>query len=198
MRSLLSELRIAVSVTIALALLVSGAYPILVWGIAQGLFQHQANGSFIYRDGKLIGSELLAQGFDGSQYFHPRPSSAGDNGYDAANSGGSNLGPTSKKLIETVNARVSAYRIENGLASDVRVPADAVTASASGLDPDISVDNALIQAGRVARARGLTVENIRAAIAEHSQGRWLGLLGEPRVNVLLLNLALDKPQRRDK
>lgn len=191
MKHLVSEIRIAVVATILLGLIVSGVYPVVVWGIAQGLFPHKANGSLIMLDGKVIGSELIAQNFTGPGYFHPRPSSAGDAGYDAASSGGSNLGPISKKLLDSVHERVEAYRTENQLPPAVPVPADAVTASASGLDPHISVTNALLQAGRVAGARGLTDEAVKAMVKSHTEDRDLGVLGEVRVNVLKLNLALD-------
>jgi K+-transporting ATPase ATPase C chain len=140
--------------------------------------------------GKVIGSSLLAQGFWGPQYFHPRPSAAGK-GYDGARSGATNWGPLSKKLIDTVRERAVAYRGENHLAPDTPVPADAVTASASGLDPHIGVKNALLQARRVAKARSLTVELVIEKIDAHTEGRTLGILGEPRVNVLMINLDLD-------
>ena len=132
----------------------------------------------------------MAQSFTGPGYFHPRPSAAGD-GYDAANSGGSNLGPTSQKLIAAIKERSAAYRVENNLAPGAFIPADAVTASASGLDPHISVPNALMQARRVAHARGLSEEAVRRSIAAHTEGRGLWILGEPRVNILMLNLDLD-------
>jgi K+-transporting ATPase ATPase C chain len=138
----------------------------------------------------VIGSSLLAQRFAGERYFHPRPSAAGQ-GYDAVSSGGSNLGPISQKLIDTVKQRVADYRKENGLGPDAPVPADAVTTSASGLDPHISVQNALLQARRVAYTRGMSDEGIRKRIEEHTEGRTLWIFGEPRVNVLKVNLALD-------
>jgi K+-transporting ATPase ATPase C chain len=163
---------------------------VIVWGIARGVFPHKANGSLIQVNGKVAGSSLLAQGFTGAAYFHPRPSAAGQ-GYDAANSSGTNLGPTSKKLIENVKQRVAGYRAENGLPPDVPVPADAVTSSASGLDPHISIENASLQAGRVATARGMDRMDILWKIAAHTEGRDLGILGQPRVNILLLNLDLD-------
>ena len=191
MKNLFSELRIALIATCSLAILLCGIYPLVVWGVAQMIFPHQANGSLIVQNGKIVGSELLAQNFTGPKYFHPRPSSAGDTGYDGGSSGGSNLGPTSKKLINSVKERVEAYRTENSLTSTVPVPADAVTASASGLDPQISVANALIQAGRVAKARCLGQEVVQAMVKAHTEGRDLGLFGEERVNVLKLNLALD-------
>jgi K+-transporting ATPase ATPase C chain len=191
MKNLISELRISVVATLTLAVIVSGVYPLVVWGIAQSLFPQKANGSLIVRDGKTIGSELIAQKFTDPKYFHPRPSAAGDVGYDAASSGGSNLGPTSKKLIDSVKERVDAYRTENRLSAAVSVPADAVTTSASGLDPHISVKNALIQVGRVARARDMSEETILAQVRANIEGRDLGILGEPRVNVLKLTLSLD-------
>jgi potassium-transporting ATPase KdpC subunit len=191
MKNLLSELRIALVATVSLALLLCGIYPLVVWGIAQGAFPYKANGSLIIRDGKIAGSELLAQNFTDPKYFHPRPSSAGDTGYDGGSSGGSNLGPLSKKLIDSVQERVKAYRDENNLPVAAPVPADAVTASASGLDPHISVQNALLQASRVARERGMSEQNIIEEIKSHMQARDLGIFGEPRVNVPTLNLALD-------
>ena len=190
MKGLVIELRIAFVSTLVLAVILCGFYPALVWVIGQGLFSQDANGSLVQGTDAVMGSGLLAQGFTGERYFHPRPSAAGQ-GYDAASSGGTNLGPTSQKLIETVKQRVADYRKENGLGPDAAVPADAVTASASGLDPHISPQNAAIQATRVARARGMSNEGIRRRIAEHTEGRTLGIFGEPRVNVLKLNLALD-------
>jgi len=190
MKGLVIELKIALVSTIALAVILCGFYPALVWVIGQGLFSRDANGSLLQGTGAVTGSGLLAQGFTGERYFHPRPSAAGQ-GYDAVSSGGTNLGPTSQKLIETVTQRVADYRKENGLGPDVAVPADAVTASASGLDPHISPQNAAIQATRVARARGMSDEGMQRRIEEHTEGRTLGIFGEPRVNVLKLNLALD-------
>jgi potassium-transporting ATPase KdpC subunit len=190
MQNILKELRIGLISTLVLAVIVCGIYPLMVWGIAQGLFPQKANGSLIMRGGKVIGSGLLSQGFTGAQYFHPRPSAAGQR-YDVASSGGSNLGPLSKKLIDTVSQRVSDYRTENTLPRGSLVPADAVTASASGLDPHISLENALVQSHRVAKARGMSEEALHKKIAARSEARDLGLFGEPRVNVLLLNLDLD-------
>jgi len=180
-------------------------FPAAIYGISQLLFPFQAGGSLIKGpNGQIIGSSLLAQGFTKPQYFHPRPSAAG-NGYDAANSGATNLGPTSDKLIngvkdpknpsnnfDGVKDLAKAYREENGYSPTTVIPVDAVTRSASGLDPDISIDNATLQAGRVAKARNMTVNQVIAVINAHTQGRFLGLYGEPRVNVLELNLALDK------
>jgi len=190
MKRLMANLRISILAVLGLAIVLCGLYPLAVWAIAQSAFPQKANGSLLFRNGRVVGSRLIAQRFDGAKYFHPRPSLAGQ-GYDAANSGGSNLGPTSRKLIETIARRVAAYRAENGLTSETAVPADAVTASASGLDPHISVANALLQARRVAQHRGMTEQNVRKMIADHTEGRGFGLLGEPRVNVVILNLALD-------
>ena len=207
------QLLIALRITFILLLLVSGIYPLVVWGISQVAFKHQANGSLIRNaQGQVIGSELLAQGFTKPGYFHPRPSAAG-NGFDPTASGGTNLGPTSDKLINGVHKKdlspgkpdpadfdgvadlAKAYRTENGLASTALVPVDAVTRSASGLDPQISPANAQIQIARVAKARGLSEEAVRSLIVENTSGRGLGVLGEPAVNVLKLNLALDATKK---
>jgi K+-transporting ATPase ATPase C chain len=190
MKDLVAELRASIAATLLLAVLCCGIYPAVVWAVGQGLFSDKANGSLVKVDGKVAGSSLLAQGFTAPKYFHPRPSAAGQ-GYDAVSSGGTNLGPTSKKLIEDVKQRVADYRTENGLAPDARVPADAVTSSASGLDPHISVRNALLQAARVAKARGIGEKDVMAKVEANTEGRTFGLLGEPRVNVLTLNLSLD-------
>ncbi|MGE5256186.1 MAG: K(+)-transporting ATPase subunit C [Hyphomicrobiales bacterium] len=192
MNHFISELRVAVVATLALAIVVCGAYPLAVWAIAQGLFPYEAGGSLIQRDGRIAGSELIAQNFSSPKYFYPRPSAAGEAGYDATNSSGSNLGPLSRKLIDAVKERVEAYRAENSLSPDARVPADAVTASGSGLDPHISLQNALLQASRVAQARGMNDAEVKKIIRAHTEGRDLGILGEPRINVLKLNLALDR------
>jgi len=190
-KTLIAELRISLLATLSLAVILCGLYPLAVWILAQGLFPWKANGSMVVQDGKIVGSSLIAQGFTDPKHFHPRPSAAGQ-GYDAASSGGSNLGPISKKLVEAIGQRVMDYRAENHLAPDAVVPADAVTTSASGLDPHISVKNALLQAPRVAEARGLTEEAVVKMINIHTEHRQLGILGEPRVNVLLLNVALDR------
>jgi potassium-transporting ATPase KdpC subunit len=190
MKNLFKEIRIALVATIFLAIILCGIYPALVWVAAQAIFHDEANGSLIVRNGGIVGSGLVAQGFTGAKYFHPRPSAAGA-GYDAANSGGSNLGPLSKKLIDDIGGRVRNYRIENNLPPEATVPADAVTASGSGLDPHISPANAVMQAARVARARGLDEGSVRGKIAAHTEGRTLGIFGEPRVNVMLLNLDMD-------
>ena len=193
MRNLIHELRISLMATLSLAILLCGVYPLVVWIIGQGLFPHNESGSLIVRKGTVIGSSLLAQGFTDPKYFHPRPSAAGQ-GYDAMGSGGSTLGPASKKLVEGVRQRVAHYRVENGLGPEATVPADAVTASASGLDPHISVKNALVQARRVAKTRGLALDVVLEKIDAHTEGRTFGILGEPRVNVLMLNFDLDGGQ----
>jgi K+-transporting ATPase ATPase C chain len=190
MKSMITELRISLLATLSLAVVLCGIYPVSLWVLAQGLFPAKANGSLVVRGGRIVGSSLLSQGFTNPKYFHPRPSAAGQ-GYDAGSSGGSNLGPTSRKLVDAVRQRVVDYRTENGLSSDVLVPADAVATSASGLDPHISLKNALLQAPRVARNRGLSEKAVRRQIGIYTEGRDLGVLGEPRVNVLMLNLALD-------
>jgi len=193
MKALFSEIRGAVFATLILAIVCCGLYPLVVFGISQALFRDKANGSLIVgQDGTVRGSKLLAQGFTADKYFHPRPSAAG-NGYDAASSGGSNLGPTSQKLSDAIKDRVAAYRKENGLSETEPVPADAVTASGSGLDPQISLRNAELQTPRVAKARGLSEEKVRELVQQNTDGRNLGVLGEPGVNVLELNLALDSP-----
>jgi K+-transporting ATPase ATPase C chain len=190
MKSGLAELRTSCLAVLALAVILCGFYPLASWILAQGMFPARANGSLVVRDGVVMGSSLIGRDISGPEYFHPRPSEAG-RGYDGDRSGGSNLGPLSKELVERVRRRAAAYRAENGLPADALVPADAVTASASGLDPHISLKNALLQAPRVARARGLTDAEILRQVEAFSKGRALGFLGEPRVNVLLLNLALD-------
>jgi K+-transporting ATPase ATPase C chain len=192
MKTLLTELRSAITATLVLALVCCGLYPIAVWSIAQVAFPHQANGSLIVaKDGTVRGSELLGQNFTGAKYFHPRPSAAG-NGYDAANSSGSNLGPTSQKLNDAIKDRIVAYRAENGLKETDAVPADAVTASGSGLDPHISIRNAELQTARVAKARNLSADKVRELIKQNTDAPDLGVLGEPCVNVLKLNLVLDE------
>jgi K+-transporting ATPase ATPase C chain len=191
MKSVVPELRASLASTLLLALLCCGAYPLAVFGIGQGLFPDKAAGSLIRNGGAVVGSSLIGQSFRGAGYFHPRPSAAGA-GYDAARSGGTNLGPLSKKLIDDVGGRVAEYRKENGLDERTPVPADAATSSASGLDPHISLENARLQSARVAAARGLTAEAVRGKIDSAAEGRQLGLFGQPRVNVLLLNRSLDE------
>jgi K+-transporting ATPase ATPase C chain len=190
MKDLVRELRISLIATLLLAVILCGIYPLIIWAFAQGLFPDKANGSLIVKSGKTMGSRLIGQGFTDSKYFYLRPSAAG-RGYDAASSGGSNLGPISRKLVDEVEKRINDYRTENELAPDAQVPADAVTASASGLDPHITVRNALLQAERVAKARGMSEEVVIRKIATHTEGRTFGILGEPRVNALMLNLDLD-------
>jgi K+-transporting ATPase ATPase C chain len=192
MRTFLHDIRASIVSTLLLTALLCGLFPLAIWAIGQALFARQANGSLITdAHGAVVGSALLAQAFTADRYFQPRPSAAGS-GYDATSSGGTNLGPTSKKLSDSIAAAVAAYRKTNGLAADAVVPADAVTSSGSGLDPNISVDNAGLQAARVAKARGLPLAEVRKLIAAHTADRDWGLLGEPRVNVLELNLALDR------
>lgn len=190
MKSYMREIRTSLRATAALVVLLCGLYPLAVWGPAQILFPAKANGSLLVLDGKVVGSGLIAQGFAGEKYFHPRPSAAGG-GYDALASGASNLGPLAKDLIEKVGGRAIAYRAENGLEPSAPVPPDAVTASGSGLDPHISLQNAALQTPRVARSRGMTEAAVRDMIESLSEGRDLGIFGEARVNVLKLNLALD-------
>jgi K+-transporting ATPase ATPase C chain len=174
-----------------LTLLTGAAFPLLLCVVARPLFPHQAEGSLLSRDGSVIGSELIGQNFFSPAYFHPRPSAAGD-GYDGTASGGTNLGPVNPKLKKEVGELVEAYRRDNGLPPGAAVPIDAVTRSGSGLDPHISPANAELQVRRVARARGLAEDDVRCLVAEHTLGPQFGLLGEPRVNVLTLNLALDR------
>jgi len=247
--SLLVHLRVSIIATVVLTIIVSGFYPAVVWGLAQALFHHQANGSLLKKDGtatdkdeEAIGSAYLGQNFSDPSYFHPRPSNAGSNGYDATASGGTNYGPTSARLIngatkkddkgnevvdfDGIHDRVVHYCLDNGIdfdssipfsqfkdaqgnPDDVKlinafnadtplvitpkkpIPADAVTMSASGLDPHISPANAAVQAGRVATARGVSAEKVNTLVGEFTEGPDLGILGDPRVNVLKLNLALD-------
>ena len=196
MKSLLPEVRPALMSTIVLTIVCCGIYPLVVFGIAQVAFHYKANGSLIIdNDGTVRGSKLLGQEFTAEKYFHPRPSSAG-NGYDASNSSGSNLGPTSQKLNDAIKDRIATYRSENGLKETDPIPADAVTASASGLDPHISLRNADLQLPRVAKARGLDADKVRAMVKQYTDSADLGIIGEPGVNVLRLNLALDAAYSR--
>jgi potassium-transporting ATPase KdpC subunit len=191
MKRLFAELRGAVMATLVLAVVCCGIYPLVVFGISQALFPGKANGSLITdKDGTIRGSRLLGQQFTLEKYFHPRPSAAG-NGYDATSSGGSNLGPTSQKLNDAIKDRIAAYRAENGLKETDPVPADAVTTSGSGLDPHISLRNAELQVPRVAKARGLNAEKILELVRANTDSADLGILGEPGVNVLKLNLTLE-------
>jgi len=204
----MKQLRPAIILTLFFIIVTGIAFPVVVWAIGRVAFPSQAEGSLI-RDasGKVIGSALLGQSFTKPEYFHPRPSAAGA-GYDAANSSGTNLGPTSDKLVNGIKDDpatkevdetylgfgdlAQAYRAENGLATDAMIPADAATRSASGLDPHISPANAALQVARVAKARNLGVDKVRDVVKQHTIGRALGLFGEPTVNVLLVNLALDR------
>jgi len=191
MKAFFSHIRGAVMATIVLAVVCCGLYPLVIFGISQALFRDKANGSLIVDpDGTVRGSKLLAQGFTADKYFHPRPSAAG-NGYDAAASSGSNLGPTSQKLSDAIKDRVEAYRKENGLKEGEAVPAEAVTTSGSGLDPHISWRNAELQTPRVAKARAVSEDKVRELIQQNTDGRDLAVLGDPGVNVLTLNRALD-------
>lgn len=185
-------IRISIILLILLTILLGIIYPLFMWGIGQLFFPHQANGSFIFHERKVVGSKLIGQTFEASIYFHPRPSYAGK-GYDAAQSGASNLGPTSKPLMEAVQKRVDAYRQENQWQGPI--PADAVLASASGLDPHISVENAKSQAGRVAQNRNIELGSVMALIDKHTEGAWFGKFGQPRINVLELNLDLDSLEK---
>ncbi len=188
----MKHLRVSILMTVVTTILLGIVYPLFVASIAQTFFANKANGQLIRRDGTLIGSRIIGQPFTGPGYFHSRPSAAGD-GYDAENSGGSNFGPTNQKLIERVRADVQRLQAEN---LNLPVPADLVTTSASGLDPDISPAAAYFQVPRVARERGITETQLSALVRAHVRGRQFGILGEPRVNVLELNLALDQFARR--
>jgi potassium-transporting ATPase KdpC subunit len=197
---MLRQIRPAIVVLVALTLITGLVYPLAMTGIAHVIFPHQAQGSLVERDGKVVGSELIGQVFESDKYFHGRPSAttAPDPNdptktvpapYNAANSGGSNLGPSNKALIDRVQGDINKLKQENPSAA---VPADLVTTSASGLDPHISPEAALFQVPRIAKARNLPEDRIRQLVADNTEGRLFGLLGEPRVNVLLLNLALDQ------
>jgi len=187
---MMRQIRTALVAFVMLTVVTGLAYPLLVTGIGQLAFGGKADGSLVERDGVLVGSSLIGQQFTGAEYFHPRLSAAGD-GYDAMASAASNLGPTNPALLRSVREAARAYREENGLPVAASIPIDAATSSGSGLDPHISVANARLQAPRVADARGLALARVLRLVEEHTDGRGLGFLGEPGVNVLRLNLALD-------
>ena len=187
----MKQLIIAIKATLVLTILTGVAYPLLVTGLAKVLFPRQAEGSLIRANGKVIGSELIGQRFMRPEYFHGRPSAAGNDGYDGLSSGGSTYGPTNQKLVDRVTGDLKKFRAENPTFTGP-IPPDLLTASGSGLDPDISPASAEAQAGRVAAARGIGVETVRQLVAVHTEDRQFGILGEPRVNVLRLNLALDQ------
>jgi K+-transporting ATPase ATPase C chain len=186
----MNQIKITILATIVLTILFGLAYPLVFTGLAQLLFPHQANGSLVTVNGKVAGSELIGQSFTKPEYFHGRPSAAGNNGYDGANSSGSNLGPTNQKLVDRVKADVQKFRAENPDYTGP-IPADLLTSSASGLDPHISPASAEAQVARVAKARGVTPDRIAELVAKHTDGRQWGIFGAPRVNVLLLNIDLD-------
>jgi K+-transporting ATPase ATPase C chain len=192
-RQLLPGLRMTLVLTVLTGLI----YPGIVTGLCQVLFPKQANGSLEYKDGRVIGSALIGQNFTKPEYFQPRPSAAGNNGFDATSSAGSNLGPTNQKLIDRVKASAEKFRKDNPDFTGT-IPADLLTMSGSGLDPDLSPESADAQVERVAKARGASVQDVRALVAQFTEGRDLGFLGEPRVNVLRLNLALDARYRSSK
>ena len=185
---MLKELKTAILITFILTIITGILYPLAITGIAQTIFHKQANGSLIERDGKVIGSEIIGQNFTKPEYFHPRPS---QNSYDAANSGGSNLGPTNPALADRLKKDAETFRKDNPDYTGP-IPADAITASGSGFDPEISPANALAQAARVAKARGSSTDAMQSLVVVNTQQRNLGVLGEPRVNVLKLNMALDQ------
>ena len=187
---MLSEIKPAILITLIFTIITGLVYPAAITGLSQVLFSHQANGSLITANGKVIGSSLIGQNFSKPEYFHPRPSAAGDKGYDGMSSGGSNLSPTNPVLQKRLTDSADTFRKENP-AFSCAIPADAITASASGLDPHVSPDTAFAQCERVAKARNVPVEQVRGLVESHIEGRQLGFLGEPRVNVLLLNMALD-------
>jgi K+-transporting ATPase ATPase C chain len=181
----------ALRVLLVLTLLTGIAYPLAVTGLAQVIFPKQADGSLLTKDGQPIGSSLIGQNFTDSRYFQSRPSAAGENGYDAANSSGSNKGPTNQAFLAAVTKRAAQVRAENGLSANIPVPGDLITASASGLDPHLSPEAARIQVARVAGIRNLSAAKVQELVDRYTENRQFGFMGEPRVNVLKLNLALD-------
>jgi len=186
----------AFKMTCVLTLLTGVVYPFLVFGLGWLLFPVQANGSLVARDGRVVGSALIGQNFAEPKYFHSRPSAAGDKGYDATSSGGSNLGPTNKSLIDTVRSRLKEVLEQNPGTTASQVPIDLVTASGSGLDPEISPAAADLQVPRVAKARGLNEDQVRAVVHSLTRPRWAGIFGEPGVNVLRLNITIDQQNNR--
>jgi potassium-transporting ATPase KdpC subunit len=186
------RLWIACRMTLVLTFLLGIVYPVVMTGIARVVFPFQAEGSLITRDGQIVGSELIGQNFTSATYFHGRASAAGDKGYDATSSSGSNLGPTNKSFIDTVKQRVKDVVEKNPGVTPAQVPVDLVTASGSGLDPEISPSAAELQVSRVAKARGLSDDTVRSLVGAHTRPRWAGILGEAGVNVLELNLTLDQ------
>jgi K+-transporting ATPase ATPase C chain len=187
----MKQLIIALRVTLVFAILTGVAYPLVVTGLSRVIFPHQSDGSLIERGGKVVGSELIGQKFTRPEYFQGRPSAAGNDGYDGLASGGSNLGPTNQALVDRVKGDAKKFRDANPTTT-APLPADLLTASGSGLDPDLSPASAQVQIPRVAAARGMSVDALRELVASHTVGRQFGILGEPRVNVLKLNLALDQ------
>lgn len=191
LQNTIKDLRTGIIAFVLFSVLLGLAYPYAITGVAQAVFHRQANGSFVSVNGQDVGSSLVGQNFSAPAYFHPRPSAAGADGYAAEASSGSNLGPSSQVLATRVAGDVDKVRQENNLAADAKVPVDAVTASGSGLDPHISPDYAELQVARVAQARGVSDDQVRKLVHDNTDGSTLGVLGEPRVNVLRLNIALD-------
>ncbi len=192
MKTFTHSLKISFFLLVIFTVLLGIVYPMFMWGVGQLFFHKHANGTILYNEaGQAVGSAWIGQNFSGDSYFHPRPSSAGDSGYDASNSSGSNLGPTSQKLIDAVTQRTADYRQSNHVPEGASIPADAVTASGSGLDPHISLENAKLQMARVAAARNWSQDEVERFIKKFTEGRTLWIFGERRVNVLKLNLALD-------
>jgi K+-transporting ATPase ATPase C chain len=199
MKNIFAEFVRSIAATLFFAIILCGLYPLIVYGVAKTFFPYQTYGSLLVDKSGVRGSALLAQNFTGAKYFHPRPSAAGANGFDATSSGGSNLGPTSSNLVANITQNIATYRSDNGLVipqSGTPVPADAVTASGSGLDPDISPANAELQVSRVAGARGISEDRVLEFVKQNTRGRDLGVFGEPRVNIMTLNFALDQLPRK--